>query len=208
MILQSIKQTRTALVAISLAALGLFSCAPTMQGEYSDPQKVKILDDKWNETDAHSLMRVMITSSLGRPWLKNYKAANNGKAPLVVVQDIENRTDEHIDTVSLTQFMETELVNSGKVRFVEKARREQINEELQFQNSGMVNANTKKKTGNFAGADFMLAGSIASQVHTNGGTKRTSYFVQMKLINIETSEIQWTEKHEISKEFRRSSGDW
>jgi hypothetical protein len=72
----------------------------------------------------------------------------------------------------------------------------------------MVNANTKKKTGNFAGADFMLAGSIASQVHTNGGTKRTSYFVQMKLINIETSEIQWTEKHEISKEFRRSSGDW
>ena len=208
MILQSIKQTRTALLAISLATLGLFSCAPTMQGEYSDPQKVKILDDKWNETDAHSLMRVMITSSLGRPWLKNYKAANNGKAPLVVVQDIENRTDEHIDTVSLTQFMETELVNSGKVRFVEKARREQINEELQFQNSGMVNANTKKKTGNFAGADFMLAGSIASQVHTNGGTKRTSYFVQMKLINIETSEIQWTEKHEISKEFRRSSGDW
>jgi PBP1b-binding outer membrane lipoprotein LpoB len=54
----------------------------------------------------------------------------------------------------------------------------------------------------------MLAGSIASQVHTNGGTKRTSYFVQMKLINIETSEIQWTEKHQISKEFRRSSGDW
>jgi len=30
----------------------------------------------------------------------------------------------------------------------------------------------------------------------------------MKLINIETSEIQWTEKHEIKKRFNRSGAKW
>ena len=35
-----------------------------------------------------------------------------------------------------------------------------------------------------------------------------SYQTQMKLINIETTEIQWTDKHEIKKKFKRSGSSW
>ncbi len=184
------------------------SCTPTMQGEYSDPKKVEIIDDKFNESDVHSMMNVMITSALGRPWYEEYKKGTGGKKPIVIVQDIENRTDEHIDTKALTEYMETELINSGKVRFLEKARRDQILAELEFQNSGAVDNKSKKKTGNMTGADFLLAGSISSQVHTQGKIKTTSYMMQMKLINIETSEIQWTEKNDIKKKFKRSGAKW
>ncbi len=198
----------SALLSLSVAVGAISSCAPTMQGEYSDPKKVEIVDDKWNESDVHSLMHVMITSALGRPWYEQFKKGSGGKLPIVIVQDIENRTDEHIDTKALTEFMETELVNSGKVRFMEKARRDQLMEELEFQNSGAVDGKSKKKTGNMTGADFLLAGSITSQIHTADRLKTTSYQVQMKLINIETSEIQWTEKHEIKKRFKRSGAKW
>jgi uncharacterized protein (TIGR02722 family) len=192
----------------SVAAFSMSSCAPTMQGEYSDPKKVEIIDDKWNESDVHSIMQVMLTSCLGRPWYEQFKKGSGGKLPIVIVQDIENRTDEHIDTKALTEFMETELVNSGKVRFMEKGRRDQIMEELEFQNSGAVNSKSKKKTGNMTGADFLLAGAITSQVHTADHLKSTSYQVQMKLINIETSEVQWVEKHELKKKFKRSGAKW
>lgn len=192
----------------AIAAAAVVSCSPKFQGEYSDPEKVEIVDDKWNETDARKTAELMITSALGRPWYEQYKKSHGGKQPIVIVQDIENRSDEHIDTKALTEFMETELINSGKVRFVEKGRRQQILEELAFHNSGAVDAKSKKKTGNMTGADFMLAGAISSQVHTQEGTKTVSYQTQMKLINIETTEIQWTDKHEIKKKFKRSGASW
>jgi uncharacterized protein (TIGR02722 family) len=194
-------------LAVGLMAT-VVGCAPKFQGEYSDPQKVEIVDDRWNETDARKTAELMITSALGRPWYENFKKSHSGKQPIVIVQDIENRSDEHIDTKALTEFMESELVNSGKVRFVEKGRRQQVLDELAFHNSGAVAANTKKKTGNMTGADFMLAGAISSQVHTQEGVKTVSYQTQMKLINIETTEIQWTDKHEIKKKFKRSGASW
>ena len=193
---------------VSAMVVVAFGCTPKFQGEYSDPQKVEIIDDKWNETDARKTAELMITSCLGRPRLENFKKSHGGKSPIVIVQDIENRSDEHIDSKALTEFMESELVNSGKVRFVEKGRRQQVLEELGFQNSGAVSDATKKKKGNMTGADFMLAGAISSQVHTQEGIKTVSYQTQMKLINIETTEIQWTDKHEIKKKFKRSGSSW
>jgi uncharacterized protein (TIGR02722 family) len=150
----------------------------------------------------------MITSCLGRPWLEEFKRSNAGKKPIVLVQDIENRSDEHIDTKAITEFLETEFVNSGKVRFVEKGRREQILKEVEYQNSGSVSDSTKKKKGNQLGADFMLAGAISSQVHTQGGIKTVSYQTQLKLVNLETAEVQWTEKHAVNKKFKRSGAGW
>lgn len=198
------------LIALGFAAVvcSVSSCTPTMSGEYADPQKARVIDDKWSQTDTQELMKTMLTSALGRPWLANFKKGHGGQKPVVIVQDVQNRTDEHIDTVALTEFMETELINSGEVRFLEKARRDQILEELDFQDSGVVAESSKKKKGNMAGADFLLVGAISSQTHANGNLKNTYYQVQMKLVNIETSEITWAEKKEISKDFKRSGAKW
>jgi uncharacterized protein (TIGR02722 family) len=196
------------LLQVAVLVASSASCTKKFEGEYQDPQKVEIIDDKWNETDARKTSEVMITSCLGRPWLEEFKKAHNGKKPIVLVQDIENRTDEHIDTKALTEFIETELVNSGKVRFVEKARREQVLKEVEYQNSGSVSENTKKKKGNQLGADFMLAGAISTQVHTQGEIKTISYQTQLKLINLETAEIQWTEKNALNKKVKRAGASW
>ena len=59
-----------------------------------------------------------------------------------------------------------------------------------------------------AGADFLLVGAISSKTHTNENLKNTYYQIQMKLVNIETSEITWTEKKEISKDIKRSGAKW
>lgn len=196
----------TIIAGLAVAALSS-SCTKKFEGEYQDPQKVEIIDDKWNETDARKTAEVMITSCLGRPWLEEFKRANGGKKPIVLVQDVENRTDEHIDTKALTEFIETELVNSGKVRFVEKARREQILKEVEYQNSGAVGS-TKKKQGSQLGADFMLAGAISTQVHTQDNIKTVSYQTQMKLLNLETAEVQWTEKNALNKKMKRAGASW
>ena len=150
----------------------------------------------------------MITSCLGRPWFEEFKKAHKGNKPIMLVQDVENRSDEHIDTKALTEFIQTELINSGKVRFVEKGRRKQILDEVAYQNSGAVNAATKKSSGKQIGADFMLSGAISSQVHTMDNVRTVSYQTQLNLTDLETSEITWTEKHIIKKNFKRSGSSW
>lgn len=207
MFLRNVKWVSSVVVFVGVFITS--SCTgPAVSGEYADPQKVRVIDDKWSPSDTQATMRTMLTSALGRPWLKNFRKGHAGRKPVVIVQDVQNRTDEHIDTVALTEFMETELINSGEVTFLEKARREQLLDELEFQDSGIVAESSKKKKGNMAGADFLLVGSISSSIHTSGQLKNTFYQIQMKLVNIETSEIAWTERKEISKDIKRKGADW
>ena len=52
-----------------LSFLQLTNCA-TFQSEYTDPNTVEIVDDKWNETDARKTSEVLIDSMLTKAWLR------------------------------------------------------------------------------------------------------------------------------------------
>lgn len=194
---------RVALVTI-LATPMWNACSPSFEGTYSDPAKAEIVDDKWNETDARKTSEVLIASALSKPWLTVFVTKHSNKKPVVIVDDVENRTDEHIDTKALTEFIRDELINSGKVSFVNEARRQKILEEIKYQNSGAVAEASKKKTGKQTGADFMLGGAISSSVHTQDGLKTVTYQTNLILTNLETAEIEWSEKHLIKKRFNKS----
>src|SRR5690606_30300900 len=113
-------------------------CAKDFEGEYSDPNSVEIVDDRWNETDARKTAETMIKGMLDKPWLKDYTKKAGGKKPIVIVDEIENRTDEHIDTKALTEFVRDELINSRQVRFLNKGERQKILDEVKYQSSGAV----------------------------------------------------------------------
>jgi len=195
-----------------LAAIGIVAaasaCTPGFEGEYSDPAKSEIVDDKWNETDARKTAEVLVKAALEKPWLANYVKVNKGERPVVIVDDMENRTDEHIDTRALTGAIQDELINSGRVRFVDGARRQKILDEIKFQNSGAVDAKSAKKTGKQIGADYMMVGEISSKVATQDKLKTVTYQTILQLTNVETAEIEWSERHQIKKRFRRSGAGW
>lgn len=193
--------------ALVFASLNV-SCTDSFQGEYEDPNKREIVDDKWNESDAKKTAEVMVAGALKKSWLAKFKRVNNGKRPVVIVDEIENRTDEHIDTHMLTEFIRDELLNSGEVRFVNKKSRQKILDEIKYQNSGEVAGSTAKKRGRQTGADFFMGGAISSSVHTQGGLKTVYYQVNLTLTDLETSEFVWSNKNQIKKRFKRSGSSW
>ena len=130
--------------ALATLLAGAYACSPSFEGEYSDPGKAEIVDDRWNETDARKTAEHMIQGMLEKPWLDGFKKAHGGQKPIVFVMDVENRTDEHLDVKQLTDYIQDELINSGKVRFVNKDQRQKILDELKYQNSGAVNKSTAK----------------------------------------------------------------
>lgn len=205
--MNALARTATRLMPVTLllaAAAPLAGCRSSFEGNYADPNKVEIVDDRWNETDARLVAERMIKSALNKPWIANHTQENKGQKPFVLVDDFENRTSEQIDTKAIFEATRNELINSGRVRFLDGAQRQKILEEYRYQNSGTTRKDQAKKAGNQFGADFFLVGSISSIVAQQGGYKTVTYQVEMRLTNIETSEIVWTEVERIKKQFRRS----
>jgi penicillin-binding protein activator len=191
------------------ASVSLFALSCTsFEGNYAAPNKVEIVDDRWNETDARVIGEKMIKSALAKRWLPDWNAEHKGKKPFLLVDDMENRTSEQIDTKALFEAVRNELMNSGRVRFLDGAQRDKILKEYRYQQSGVVRADQAKGPGKQFGADLYLVGAVSSQVAQQGGYKTVTYQVEMRLTNIETSEIVWTEVEKLKKQFRRSGSSF
>ena len=61
--------------------LMLTNCSPSFEGEYSDPNSVEIVDDRWNDADARKTSEILIGSMLKKPWLRNFMQLSKGKKP-------------------------------------------------------------------------------------------------------------------------------
>ena len=203
------KSTKSFIRLFSLLLILFLGACTTFSGEYADPDAVEIIDTQWNETDARKTSEVLIQSMIKKPWLDEHKAKNNKKLPTVMVDEIMNKTDEHIDTRMMSESIRNALINSRKVRFVNKEARGKIHDEINYQSqSGMVDASKAKKGGKQIGAGYILSGKIASQVHTRGNLKTITYKTLLYLTNLESSELVWSEEYNIKKRFKNASTSW
>src|SRR5690242_17944911 len=115
--------------SVLIAVLFATGCGPKAftKGEYDDPTRVELLDDKFNEADMQQMADTVIKAMVSCPYV-----ASATKPPVVIVERVANRTEEHIDTVSLTDKVRTSLIKSGKVRFVNKEERGTLSDEYDY----------------------------------------------------------------------------
>lgn len=190
------------LLTCGLLVLSVSGCGPKAftKGDYDDPSRVELLDDKFNEADMQQMARTTIRSMAACAYV-----ANAPKPPVVIVERVQNRTEEHIDTVSLTDKIRTALINSGKMRFINKEERGTLSNEYDYNSSGNVDNPTQKRRGKQLGADYILSGDISTNVQEVGNDKFVYYKLTMNLTNLETSTIDCTDEKEIRKKFRKRS---
>jgi uncharacterized protein (TIGR02722 family) len=185
------------------AIVGLASCAQRQftQGEYDDVEETRLLDDKFNESDAKLLIEDMIGSMASHPIFAD------AQVPAVVqVEGVRNKTAEHIDTKALTDSLRTALIKSGKVRFSNKEDRATVDAEIEYQNdSGRVRKDTRKDRQGAIGADYILTGDLISNVQQVGNRKLIYYRLTLNLTNLTTGIIEWSDDKPIRKRFKKRS---
>ncbi len=190
------------------ASLLTSSCSSDLQGDYGDPNQAQILGDKWNPTDAQLTVQKMVKDMGMAAWVANWRDDAHKKPsdrPFVLVDDMENRTSEIIDTKALFEDLRSQILNDGKVRFLDGALRQKILNEYKYQQSGVVRKDGVKGPGNQHGADFFLSGALSSINSQQGGKSSVQYQIEMKLTNISTGELVWSGIEKIRKNFKRSS---
>ncbi len=196
------------LFASLVIAPAIFNSCTSFQGDYGDPNQAQIIDDKWNPTDANLTVSKLVKDMGIAPWVANWREDSHKSVtarPFVLVDDMENRTSELIDTKALFEDLRSQILNDGKIRFVDGSLRQKILNEYKYQQSGVVSKKTIKGPGKQYGADFFLSGAISSIVSQQGGKSSVQYQIEMKLTNIETGELVWSGIEKIRKNFKRSS---
>jgi uncharacterized protein (TIGR02722 family) len=191
-------------VIIFLSALSIFqiSCGPKafVKGSYDDVERENLLNDQWSETDMQNAVKSLASSLTGHPSIANAKSP-----PIVMVTNLQNKTSEHIDTQSIMDKIRVELMKAGKAEFIDKEARQDIADEYNYQNSGMVSDETKKGPGGQTGADFILNGRLDSIVQEVGKDKTVYYKLTLNLTNLKTTRITWTDDKQIRKVYRKKT---
>ncbi len=187
---------------VLLSLLALASCGPKafVKGKYDDTERENLLNDSWSETDMQNAVKSMVDSMMTHPVI-----TKSNTPPLVMVTNLQNKTSEHIDTQSVMDMVRVELMRSGRVEFIDKEARQDVADEYNYQNSGMVSEETKKGPGGQAGADFIINGRLDSIVQEVGKDKTVYYKLTLNLTNLKTTRIAWTDHKQIRKVFRKKT---
>ncbi|MFK5927508.1 MAG: penicillin-binding protein activator LpoB [Desulfuromusa sp.] len=182
-------------------------CTVTTREVGSD-EKV-IYDEGYHFSDKKAIVDDMVTSLLSK-----YPLLRATDRPVLIVYGIANRTSEHISTSAMTDDMRQALLNSGRVRFVNKIQRQNIERESSYQYGGNVAAETRIQKARQVGAKYMLTGTLRSieknQPRQFRLKKKTLmyYSLNMELTDIQTGLIEWADSTEVIREASKPFIGW
>ncbi|WP_110457521.1 penicillin-binding protein activator LpoB [Shewanella algidipiscicola] len=183
------------LIFIIAVAIGLAGCQSRVQ--YGDATEVETVNENFGSTDLQAITAKMVDSMLTFPPVVAMTANDR---PIIFVDNIKNKTSEHIDTESVTDSISNKLLRSGKFRFIDMTKVDSVRKQLDYQNnSGMVDPSTAINFGRQIGAQFMLYGNLSSIVKQDGSTTDVYYKMTMRLMDLETGLIEWSDEKEIRK---------
>ena len=188
--------------AIGVLSVSLSGCLGGKQVAYGDAGAVETTTTDFGSTDLQKISEKMVDSLLTFPPIVEVTAK---RRPVMFVDTIKNKTSEHIDTESVTDTISSRLLRSGKFRFVDMTKVAAVRKQMEFQqDSGMVKDETSVKMGQQIGAEYMLYGNLSSIVKRNSDQKDVYYKFTMKLMNIESGILEWSDEKEIRKTKKRS----
>ena len=194
---------RTLALATTIGSMALFSGCASQAVSYGDAQATETLTKDFGSTDLQQIAAKMVDDMLAFPPVIEMTQA---RRPVLFVDRIKNKTQEHIDTESITDTIQNKLINSGKFRFVDMTSVGAMADQLAYQQqSGMVDKRTAVKTGSQIAAEYMLNGNLSSIVKNSGGKRDVYYKFTFKLQNLKTGIVEWTGEKEIRKSAKRAA---
>lgn len=198
----NLKLIQTSLLLSCIAALT--GCAsPGSTVSYGDAQAVETLTKDFGSTDLQIIASKMVDDMLAFPPIIQM---TQERRPVMFVDRIKNKSQEHIDTESITDTIQNRLINSGKFRFVDMSSVGAVAEQMAYQQqSGMVDKRTAAPVGAQIGAEYMLNGNLSSIVKNAGGKSDVYYKFTLKLLNLKTGIVEWTGEKEIRKSAKKAA---
>ena len=199
------RDQRTPLLAgiILLALAGCQATSPTTGTSgvsYGDAKAVETVTTDLGSTDIQMISEKMTQGLIQTPEIQTLIK----KRQLLMASPVKNKTSEYFDTRMITDTVLTQLQKNGVKYVIEGEDMQNQTDELMRQNqSGLYSKSKTVKMGKMQGAKYRLDGSISSIVKKTSDLKDVYYKMNLRLIEIETGIVEWSDEKEIRKSAKR-----
>ena len=132
-------------------------------------------------------------------WQDTIKTA--AQPPIVAIWPIQNATTQHLDDQMLTLLssIETALINTNRVRVVDRSSQESLEREVGIQQGSAYDPRTAQRLGRQLGAQYFFTGKITSVDERLNNVRRVQYTLFLQVIEIETGLIRFQNEVTRSK---------
>lgn len=202
---QSRLHPRFTLIAgvMALTLAGCQTTSPTTGSgnvSYGDAKAVETVTTDLGSTDIQMISEKMTSSLIQHPLMQDVIR----KRQLLMASPVKNKTSEYFDTQLITDTVLTQLQKNGVRYVIEGENMQNQVDELRRQNqSGLYDKGKSVKMGKMQGAKYRLDGSISSIVKKTSDMKDVYYKMNLRLIEIESGIVEWSDEKEIRKSARR-----
>lgn len=162
------KTNQAITVFLSATLLSMTGCSAFRQsiGD-QDPTSASTLTARFDQRDLIDMANQITADLINHPF------PEAGETPIIAPLGIQNNTKTHLDVSALEDTVVNNLLNTGKMRFVNTKRRDDLMREQGYQ---LANATeeTRAQIGRQLGAAYMLTGSITEISQRSGRQVRAS----------------------------------
>jgi len=192
------------MIAIAASSIALGLCVSSCGPKYVRGDEVKELDEYAMSTgldkkDLEKLFDENMKSFMESAVVAKWKT--EPQPPVVSLFPIANETSEQVrdQLDALASKMETQLINSGVATVVDRARQEQLIQEVERQQGGAFDEAKSAEVGRQLGAKFFLTGKVYDSAERAEDEKRVQYFLFMKVVEVETGVVRWQNEANLTK---------
>ncbi len=146
-----------------------------------------------------------LTDKMVRDILSNPRVMNRSTAPRVIIDSANfvNESSSRFNKNMFTDQLRTNLMRAanGKLSFVSREHLAMVEKERELKRRGVVDSGTVRQTQATFGGDFRLVGRVSSQDVMQQGSqmKLRSHWISFELMDMETSEVIWSDGYPIDK---------
>jgi len=194
--------SRLWIAALALSALsGSVGCAHSTRAVRGDDEPGLDYAAMSTGLDRRDLQRMlnenmerMRTSAVVQRWASENR-------PAVSVLPIKNETSEHIDSSlqALISDVETKLIEWGGVRVISLENQQDLLAQIRKQYSEGFDPSQVARWGKQIGARYFVTGKVYTTDERVGDQRRVQYYMFMQVIDVETGEILFQNKSNVTK---------
>ena len=187
------------LLCVALLLGAVVGCAT--RGRRVDPNKEAVTSHDFNPKDLQ-----IIAESADKLIARGVLPQDT--RPAVYMRRVLNRTDDHINTTAIGEFIAVKLDESDRIQLVERSdSKEEAVKELEWQQGAFVDPATTKQVGKMVGADYFLQG-VLTNISVRAGRSKGQYFLfTLTLVEVETLK-SWKTAKQIQKLSKKGIFGW
>ena len=171
------------LLSVIFSSCGSFQAKRV--GSRESDEKALTITDKWLAADTEQVVSELSQKIDKHRGFRKY-LRNAGKTPAVFISNVQNLTsDKGFPINDLNDEFLNSISESGDFVLVDRAARDTLLKEIQFQNDGAVDPSTSKMIGKQTGADLLIFGNVYMQERKRDGKAIKQYSINIRMTDIE-----------------------